>query len=343
MPRPKLDANQLAPDIAPLAPAALCDLVPEFGLTARRLCAGLGFTPEDLRAGVLLSDRQIWRLIRRALQLTGRTDLGLELGRRNNLGDFGLPGFAMAAARTLSDALELGIRYQRQAGGMVDAAFERTGPRSAIVLTPRLRDPTVLPFLVEEFFSSVMALLRILLGGNPLPWAIELAYAAPPHAARYHELFACPVKFGEARNRMVFPSEWLSRPLAAHSPVTAAEMRAVLDARAHRDGGAGSAAVAAVEQVLNRAAGRSPSIEDVARTLGVSVRTLRRRLEEAGCSFRELIDRVRARGAQQMLGERGVTVAQVGARLGFSDVRAFRRAYKRWVGRAPGTLRSIRR
>lgn len=340
MPRPKLDARQLAPDIVSLAPAALCDLVPEFGVTPERLCAGLGFTPADLRAGVLLSNRQIWRLIRRTLQMTGRADLGLELGSRNNLGHFGLPGFAMAAARTFGEALEIGLRYQRQAGSMMDVSFERTGAHAALVATPWLRDPSVLPFLAEELFSSVIAVQRVLLSGKLLPEAVEFTYPAPPYAQRYREIFGCPVRFGQARNRLIFSSRWLSMPTTTRSPIASAELHAVLDDQAHRAASGSRAAAVAVEQVLSRTQEMAPSIENVARTLGVSVRTLRRRLNEVGSSFRELSDSVRARSAEQMLRQKDLTVADVGARLGFSDVRAFRRAFKRWAGRPPGTLRN---
>ena len=80
-------------------------------------------------------------------------------------------------------------------------------------------------------------------------------------------------------------------------------------------------------------------IEEVARALELSVRTLRRRLEEAGTSFREVSDRLRAQAAQRLLHEQGLTVAEASRQLGFSDVRAFRRAFKRWLGQVPGEVR----
>lgn len=74
MARPKLDPQQIAPEVAPQMLVGLLDLAGEFGVAPERLCTGLGFSVEDLRRGEQLSDRQAWRMIRRALQLTGRAD-----------------------------------------------------------------------------------------------------------------------------------------------------------------------------------------------------------------------------------------------------------------------------
>src|SRR5258708_17832552 len=124
MPRPKLDPQQFVPDVAPHVLIELSELGGELGVAPERLCAGFDFTVEDLRRGTLISNRQAWRMVRRALQLTGRPDLGLELGCRENLTHFGLPGFAMSTARTLGRASEVGVHYQNQTGGLSGARLE---------------------------------------------------------------------------------------------------------------------------------------------------------------------------------------------------------------------------
>src|SRR5215469_18069947 len=79
VPRPRLDAEQFAPGIAPQMFVGLLELTEELGVAPQRLCAGLGCSIEGLRRGEQISNRQAWRMIRRALRLTGRPDLGLEL------------------------------------------------------------------------------------------------------------------------------------------------------------------------------------------------------------------------------------------------------------------------
>jgi hypothetical protein len=118
VPRPRLDAEQFAPGIAPQMFLLLAELAEELGVAPHRLCGGLGCSVDNLRRGEEISNRQAWRMIRRALQLTGRADLGLELGVRQNLSHFGLPGLAMSAARTMGEAAEICLRYQKQCGGI---------------------------------------------------------------------------------------------------------------------------------------------------------------------------------------------------------------------------------
>lgn len=94
-----------------------------------------------------------------------------------------------------------------------------------------------------------------------------------------------------------------------------------------------------VEQVLG-ASGESPLPEVVARRLGMSVRTLQRRLGEEGTSFREIRDSVRLSRARRLLTEARLSISEVAERLGFADVSAFDNAFKRWTGETPNALRA---
>ncbi len=339
MSRPRLDSSQFAPDIAPLLLVSLAELVDGLGVPPQRLCEGLGFGIEDLRAALPISDRQAWRMIRRALQLSGRTDLGLDLGSRQSLSNFGLTGYAMSAMATFGEAIELGLQHQKQAGGLVDVTLEHGDGRLHLLARQRLRDEGVLPFLIEEVFSSMLLLARTLVGPSFHPEIVELAYPAPAHAERYHAVFGCPVQFGARHNRMGMDARWLTAPVLGHSPVMAIEMRRLLALRERDQTTSARSLVAAVERALERTPQANPSIEQVARALELSVRTLRRRLEEASTSFREISDRVRAQAAHRLLCQQGLTVAEASQQLGFSDARAFRRAFKRWLGQVPGDVR----
>ena len=164
MARPRLDSSQFAPDIAPLLLVSLAELVERQGVPPQRLCDGLGFGLDDLRTALPVSDRQAWRMIRRALQLSGRADLGLELGSRQSLNNFGLTGYAMSVMPTLGEAIALGLEHQKQAGGLVDISVEQDDGRIDLVARQRLRDASVLPFRVEESFSSQLLLARAIEG-----------------------------------------------------------------------------------------------------------------------------------------------------------------------------------
>ena len=93
--------------------------------------------------------------------------------------------------------------------------------------------------------------------------------------------------------------------------------------------------VAAVERLLRSRLRQQPRLLDVARTLNLSERSLRRKLAESGRIFREIHDRVRAERALELLRAGQLSVAEIGSEIGFSDPREFRRASKRWTGMPP--------
>ncbi|BAW06169.1 AraC family transcriptional regulator [Nocardia seriolae] len=82
-------------------------------------------------------------------------------------------------------------------------------------------------------------------------------------------------------------------------------------------------------------------LRPVADRLGISTRTLQRRLGERGTTWREQVDAVRTEQAALLLRDTDLPVRSVAARLGYGDVRSFRRAFQRWHGRAPGVWREL--
>ena len=318
----------------------LIDLAEELGVAPGRLCGGLGCSVEDLRCGEEISNRQAWRMIRRALQLTGRADLGLELGVRQNLGHFGLPGLAMSAARTVGEAAEICMRYPKQRGGISSASLEYSGDHAALIATSNFHDDSVLPFVMEELFASGLTIARILGGDRFHLDTLELAYPEPAYAARYRQIFECPIHFGRARNRALMKPACLSLPIATHSDAIVAQTVLLLEQQAEGRMLQARPSVA-VEQLLLRSGHTKLSIDQVAGALQVSARTLRRRLREEDSSFRALCERIRMQTAQRLLCEQGMTVTAVAKRLGFGDARTFRRAFKRWLGQVPGKIRQV--
>ncbi|MGH8160249.1 MAG: AraC family transcriptional regulator ligand-binding domain-containing protein [Rhodanobacter sp.] len=340
MPRSKLEVRQFIPEITPYTLVALTELVADYGVAPERLCEGMTFTLKELLRGTLVSNRQTWRMIRRALRLTGRADLGIELGCRQDMRHFGLPGVAMTVQGTFEEAAALAMRYQKQNGSLVEQtlSFNPADECAVLVARPRINDPAIRPFLLEEFLVSALFLVRTMLGREFTANSMEFAYRAPSYVERYRELFGCKLTFDCPQNRVFIGRHWLETRLPGRSPVMAAELEAIFEIRANA-ANSPSDIVTTVESLLMREGNIALSFEQTAKVLDVSIRTLRRRLDETGTTFRQLSDRARARVAMDLLCRQGMTVASVAERLGFSDPRAFRRAFKRWEGQLPGPLR----
>ncbi len=96
-----------------------------------------------------------------------------------------------------------------------------------------------------------------------------------------------------------------------------------------------------VRQYLTATRGSTPfSLEDMARLMNTSPRTLKRRLQEEGTTFRTLLAQARGAMAETLLGDARLSLAEVAERLGFSDLSSFSQAFKRWYGVPPGAYRS---
>ena len=320
--------------LAQLADAEGVDSTPWF--------AGLALSRAQIADPALrVSYRQASTFIRRALQALGVPDAGLRIGREGTIGGFGLLGLAMMTSRTFGEAMQSGIRYHKICGCLLDLAFEAVSERAvALVAAPQFGDLELLPFFCEELFASSLMISRELVGPELRPLRAEFSYPQPAYIDGYAALFQCELAFGAPRNRMILDTRWLAQPLPGYNPLTAKQALALCAQQRTPDGGEPhQEIVAAVERLLRSQLREPPKLNDVARTLNLSERSLRRKLAESGRIFREIHDRVRAERALQLLQAGTLSVAEIGGEVGFGDPREFRRAFKRWTGMAPQEAR----
>ncbi|MFC5570116.1 AraC family transcriptional regulator [Lysobacter yangpyeongensis] len=337
---PRLSAASIKSTIV----AGLVAMAREQGVPCEGWFAGLRLSPahfavEPGESPPYLSYRQASQIIRRALRSLPGEGHGLALGTRQDVGSFGLLGLAMLTAPDFAHALRLGVHYAPITGAMVALAIEEDGEGLAVIAGTHEHDREVEPFLCEELFASSLGLCRGLLGPRFAPRVVELAYPAPRYARAYRDLFGCEVRFDCARHRVVIDRAWLSTPMPAHNTLSAQQVRALCDAQMP-SGEERSEIVAVVERVLRRDLSENPRLVDIAAELHLTERTLRRQLQAAGTSFMAIHDRVRSESARRLLEDPRLSIAQVGAAVGFRDAREFRRAFKRWTGVAPRAVRS---
>lgn len=334
------DARLTEPVIATNILSALAAEADAQGIECRRWFSGLGLSREQINdASVRVSYRQARLVLKRALRSLPGSDLGLSVGRRQNIGNFGVLGLAMLTARTFGDALAISVEHHAITGSLVDLDIEPIdADQVAIVVRQRHPDADLLPFLCEELFSSSLMVCRTLVGDQFRPRRLELSYPAPAHAEQYVSLFQSVVRFGARHNRAIIDRRWLDHVMPTYNPITSQQAVALCEAQ--------SAAVApsteitgSVERLLRRDVGKQPTLAEIADTLHLTERTLRRQLTAAGIGFRELHDRVRSAHATELLRHHELTIADIGNAVGFRDVREFRRAFKRWTGMAPRTMR----
>ncbi len=300
--------------------------------------AGLGLTRAQIDdAAVRVSFRQASVIIRRALRAMPR-DIGLQVGTQQSVGTFGIMGLAMMTARTFGEAVAIGVENAAITGALMDVELEGSGRDVALVARPRFADDEILVFLCEELFGSTLILARTLVGPTFKPARLELTYPAPKYADAYRTLFGCEVKFGASRNRVIVERRWLEFALPTHHPVSAQQALTLCREQAAQIKKQ-SEIVASVERILRRRLAEQPTLAEIAQSLNLSQRNLRRHLTAVGQGWREIHDRLRTERALELLSAGALSIADIGGEVGFSDAREFRRAFKRWTGTAPTAAR----
>jgi len=305
------------------------------GLPGRELVIRAGLDPRrltDPRARFPVSEvTRLWRL---AVETTGDPCIGLFVSRFVNMTTFQALGCSVLASPTLKEAFERMVRYGRFATDAGGFRLEAVGDRYRVVLELHPGATRPCDEALDAFLALQVRTVRNLADDRDLaPLAVELQRSEPFRSAPFHELFRAPIRFSAAENTLEFDRAALEAPLPSANAELARRSDEVLSHYlAELDHVQLASRVRAV--VAQRLGEGEPQGESVARALGMSPRTLQRRLADEGTSYHEILNRTREQLACAYIRE-GWSVTEVAFTLGFGDTSSFSRAFKRWTGVAP--------
>ncbi|HVU06084.1 MAG TPA: AraC family transcriptional regulator [Polyangiaceae bacterium] len=321
---------------------ALVDCVESAGVSRQKLFDEGDFDGARLDdADGRLSGVEYDRLIDVAVELSGDPALGLHMGELASTTQHSVVGHLVGHAPTMRHAIESLLRYHPLLAEKTslefleegDSAIMRHVPGSGPSRCERFRAEMAMVgfYRMVWFFSQGEGAKRVL-----------FAHPRPDYGAEYDRIFAGGVTFGADETAVRFGRDVLSRPqLHADS-----EFFEILRAQAERRIGRlmrTESHADRVRAVLVERASGAQDMDTVARALGMSVRSLRRRLREEGIAFGSLVDEARTLLAKQYLSEDHRSIEDTAYALGFSDPSAFHRAFKRWTGTTPSEFRRVRR
>lgn len=265
--------------------------------------------------------------------------LGLKVGRRIQLVDHGILGYAFISSANLRKAFEIFAHYQKIQGPIVNVSL-RTQGNVAVYAAEKARplDADVYKYGIASWLGEVTN-IRSLFDPGELEFAsATVTFPRSRGAALYQELLRCDVQFGSAANELRFPAKYLDAPFSL-AEESVAELCAhqceelLLQMSSEQD------IVDDVRRTLLKNPGESHNLNSVARELAVSSRTLRRRLQEADTSFRVIQSEVRMSLAGEYLLHTPLPIAEIAHLLGYSDVTAFHRSFKKHFGITPSQYR----
>src|SRR6185369_1026987 len=195
--------------------------------------------------------------------------------------------------------------------------------------------------LMDASFAWLCKIAALGSGGAIRPLRFELI-RAQSRGRLLGEHFGCPVRFDSTRDVLVFPKESLEVPFGSFHPELLDLLSPGLES-ALRERAAPKSLGQQVCNILAKSmGGKRPSLESVAKELGVSVRTLQRRLKDEGTSYQPLLDEVRQRTARHLLDSTDLETGEIAFVLGFEELNSFTRAFQSWVGTSPGRWRMLK-
>jgi len=329
-----------APD-AHTFPAAhalqLVTLVRRWGVDAEELLDGLGLTEAQLEAPhARISLPTLRTLTERARTLTGEPGLGFYLGLQKRLSMYGYPGFAAMHAATVRENIELWVRYLPA----VSTGLSLELQVDAGLATLRIREHVDLGEVHDVGVFSLLVGMRQMMGAltgrGTGQMRVDLPFAKPDYFDRFAHLLP-DAHFDQPELRMSFPARALDVPLvmpdrAALNLAREACERALLELGFDRK------LSTRVKRQLSDC-DTLPSIEEVARALGVSTRTLKRKLAAEALTFSEALEAERRERALRFLRVSELSLEQIAQRLGYSTLANFARAFRRWTGQTPARYR----
>ena len=279
------------------------------------------------------------RLIRNALNITRDSALGLKLGQTVNLAMFGAFGYALMSSRTLKDAADVFLKYQDLPGQLTMISKKQSGSDWIIQFEPLYPfEDQVLVYAIEEVLSTTYYGMSFLLNQKIGLREICLNYPTPEHARLYEEMFHCPVRFMSSENYMRLDAGFFDLPIFTANRSVYEYCTQFCDEML-KGLKKSDQFIDQIRNIIMTSLGRFLKIGEMAKELGMSTRSLNRRLQVRNTSYKKIINEVRSDLSVRYLENTNLSIDQIADLVGFSETTAFRKAFKIWTGISPSQHR----
>ena len=320
----------------------LVDAVERVGIAPDSLI-GSRFDADRLGDGSVRVDLSEYEALQlRAIELTGDEALGLHIAEQASEASFDSMAPLVSHAPTLREGVALCTRFARLMRDEGNLLLRERGDVATLRYDFVRRSSHLDRVFTEFVLCGLLRMIRVFGGPRAMALTASFEHGRPKHHREYARIFGGAERFGQAFTALSFRRDLLDRPqLHRHG-----ELSALLRLQAEREMARISSGLDEAERLRQYLLVQRPSclpdMTTAAGDLGISARSLRRKLARKGISYRAIVQSVRETLAAQMLGDPKRTIQEVAHALGFSDATAFHRAFKRWKGATPGTFQRVR-
>jgi AraC-like DNA-binding protein len=316
------------------------DALERLGIDSARVLALAGMTVAEIRAPdgrvPATFEFAFWDAI---VEHTQDRMIGLRLAEHIQVGALGGYEYLVRNSQTIRAAIDQAAKFERVLDDLTRVRIIESEQEAAIRHYREGGWPHS-GYGSECLFGAMVRLGKMIAPDEPV-LGVRFAHAANGDLQVYRAFFGCPVTFDASYNEIVIRRDALDRPVPTADPVLSRvleeHMTHVLGRLPTED-----ALVQRARRLLGDALQHQTdiSLEQLARTMHMSERTLRRRLEDHGTSYKNLLDELRRELACHYVARTQQSFEETGARLGFADISAFYRAFKRWTSTTPAAYRA---
>nr|WP_255216152.1 AraC family transcriptional regulator [Pseudenhygromyxa sp. WMMC2535] len=312
------------------------------GPRTRALLQSVGIDPSALDPEQHISEDAYCTLLEALAALSEETkaplDFHVRMGAAMRCEQLGALGLAWKSAPRIGDSFDRLLRYSRLVNRLATFGLRERGDR--LLLTSQRAGGRLGALLSKEAtLMTISTIIKESAGEDVAPLEVHYRHAKLASAPALAASFGCPVRFEQDTDALVFARELRARP------------NRLGDEGIHRffgqhlDRALGAEAIELPldervrAEVRERLSEGVPRVSEIAGRLGMSGRTLQRRLRERELSYQSLADEARRQLAERLLHQTDYSLAEVAFLTGFSEQSAFTRAFKRWSGQTPRSFR----
>ncbi|TDG13642.1 AraC family transcriptional regulator [Seongchinamella unica] len=317
------------------------EVMEALGYSASQCLLGTGLSLSQLAdPNLRISLQQEFRFYRNTLQLSGNPVIGLKLGEPFIPQRYGLFGYALLSAETFRHALAIAENFGRLTFSLFSFHYgvSESGAWFSMDNPPPIEQDLIDLYIDRDMSAAQVDFSEIM--GVPFP----IERLLMPHDGKgrkqaYRDHFGCAsVEFGAADARFYFSAELLDAPLPRGDPDSRRHLQQQCQLLIAKLTAHGSF-IDEVRLLMLARPGYFPNIEYVAERMGMSTRTLRRKLKNEGSTFRDLLDEIRYGLAREYLGNTRLPIDEISSLLGYTEAANFSHAFKRWSSHSPSAWR----
>lgn len=302
--------------------------------------AELPFEFVDERSGYI-SENSLATFVHEAARAAGQQNIGLLWSPLLSVEDYGAWGTYVLSAPNLEAALQRASSVMPFHSSVDRATLDVQGTTSQYYYDFGLRGHIAYSDIGFSAIGVLLSIFRNYLGEDWVPSSVLLDFPKVPHAGDVEDTYQCPVIWNASKLAVEFATSDLHAVKKVSKrivgPVT------LQDVQRERLGGPPTSIIGQVETTIRlQLQDHEVSLDSTARSLGLGVRTLQRRLGSEGVRFRQIVNDVRICRAKELLSERSLNISSIATQLGYDSANNFSRAFKARTGASPNQYRNLR-